>query len=286
MLWLLACLWPAFAAGDTPGTLLYTLNVSTLIGGVDQLFVFAGDDPVLSAYQFCKERNLETVQCDPLMKYLCSKTGLRCRSKQSVLDGNPDARAFHVRAEWDSVCAIRIDISIRDADRASLVNMNKVSDETQNDLLHSLINLHCGNIATFRSSCYCFDYVRNSLYEELSQQLKNYRWSLQSTHYTKLGLDRHATVQDIKRAYRKLSLLFHPDRNPGNPESQEIFLKLQESYTALSSQESRFTYDTLAFGQQYTTKNHLPKVREEVHHMFGNSVSVSVDAHGNIKIVF
>jgi len=58
-----------------------------------------------------------------------------------------------------------------------------------------------------------------------------------------LGVARGATEQEIKSAYRKLALQFHPDRNPNNPDSEEKFKECSEAYAVLADGEKRAMYD-------------------------------------------
>lgn len=62
-------------------------------------------------------------------------------------------------------------------------------------------------------------------------------------YYKTLGVDRNASAEDIKRAYRQLSMKFHPDRNPGDADSEEIFKKVNEAYSVLSNPDKRRQYD-------------------------------------------
>jgi len=64
-------------------------------------------------------------------------------------------------------------------------------------------------------------------------------------YYGVLGIDRNAKEVDIKKAYRKLALKFHPDRNPDNPKAHESFLKIQEAYAVLKEPEKKKKYDLL-----------------------------------------
>jgi molecular chaperone DnaJ len=62
-------------------------------------------------------------------------------------------------------------------------------------------------------------------------------------YYQVLGVGREAGEQDIKGAYRKLALKHHPDRNPGDPDSEEKFKEASEAYSVLSDPQKRATYD-------------------------------------------
>jgi molecular chaperone DnaJ len=62
-------------------------------------------------------------------------------------------------------------------------------------------------------------------------------------YYEVLGLERQATEQQIKSAYRKLALKHHPDRNPGDPKAEELFKEAAEAYAVLADSEKRSLYD-------------------------------------------
>lgn len=67
----------------------------------------------------------------------------------------------------------------------------------------------------------------------------------QRDYYEVLGVRRDATVEDIKRAYRKLAIRFHPDKNPDDPAAEESFKEASEAYTILSDPDKRVRYDRL-----------------------------------------
>ncbi|MDH3996466.1 MAG: DnaJ domain-containing protein, partial [Desulfobulbaceae bacterium] len=63
-------------------------------------------------------------------------------------------------------------------------------------------------------------------------------------YYEVLGIKKDSSAQDIKKAYRKLAMKYHPDRNKGDKEAEEKFKKLSEAYAVLSDPEKRKEYDT------------------------------------------
>src|SRR6185503_17204557 len=62
-------------------------------------------------------------------------------------------------------------------------------------------------------------------------------------YYEVLGVTRQATDQEIKSAYRKLALQYHPDRNPDNERAEESFKEAAEAYSVLSDSQKRAQYD-------------------------------------------
>jgi len=62
-------------------------------------------------------------------------------------------------------------------------------------------------------------------------------------YYEVLGVNRDASDEDIKKAYRKLAMKWHPDRNPDNPKAEEKFKEAKEAYEILSEAPKRSAYD-------------------------------------------
>ena len=67
--------------------------------------------------------------------------------------------------------------------------------------------------------------------------------AIKRDYYEVLGVSRGATAEDLKRAFRKLAMQFHPDRNPDNPTAAERFKECSEAYEVLSDPEKRRSYD-------------------------------------------
>ncbi len=77
-------------------------------------------------------------------------------------------------------------------------------------------------------------------------------------YYQTLGVEKKSSQVEIKKAFRKLALQYHPDRNPNNKEAEEKFKKINEAYAVLSDESKRKQYDMFGdqkFHQQYSQED-------------------------------
>src|SRR5688572_9616471 len=80
-------------------------------------------------------------------------------------------------------------------------------------------------------------------------------------YYKMLGIDKNATQEDIKKAYRKLARKHHPDLNPNDKEAHKKFQQINEANEVLSDPEKRKKYDQ--YGKDWQHAEQFEKARQE-----------------------
>ena len=96
-------------------------------------------------------------------------------------------------------------------------------------------------------------------------------------YYEILDVSRSATLDEIKKAYRKAAMKWHPDRNPGNNESEEKFKEAAEAYEVLSDDNKRrrydqFGHDGLRAGSDFHTYTNFDEIFRHFSDIFGNGI--------------
>ncbi len=96
-------------------------------------------------------------------------------------------------------------------------------------------------------------------------------------YYEILGVPKGSATTDIKSAYRKLALQFHPDRNPDNKEAEEKFKEASEAYEVLSDDNKRARYDRyghdgLKMGQDFGSYSNINDIFSAFGDIFGSSI--------------
>jgi molecular chaperone DnaJ len=89
---------------------------------------------------------------------------------------------------------------------------------------------------------------------------------MKQDYYETLGVSKDASEKDIKTAYRKLALKYHPDKNPDNKDAEQKFKQASEAYSVLSSAEKRSKYDQ--FGHDFSSSGFQGRPAADVFSQF------------------
>lgn len=101
-------------------------------------------------------------------------------------------------------------------------------------------------------------------------------------YYEVLGISRSSSAQEIKSAYRKLALKYHPDKNPGNKKAEEAFKEAAEAYSVLCDPEKRALYDQYGHAGLTGRPQFSQDIFREFSDIFGGSIFEDLFGFGDI----
>ena len=87
-------------------------------------------------------------------------------------------------------------------------------------------------------------------------------------YYKVLGVDKSASSKEIKKAYRQLARLYHPDMNPNDKKAEERFKQINEAYEVLGNSKNRAKYDK--YGKDWQQSEAFEKAQRQGRNPFGN----------------
>ena len=87
-------------------------------------------------------------------------------------------------------------------------------------------------------------------------------------YYEALGIDKNSDQGEIKKAYRKAAMKYHPDKNPGNKQAEEKFKLLNEAYSVLSDPDKKSVYDV--YGKAGISKGGNPNPNQNHNDIFND----------------
>lgn len=90
-------------------------------------------------------------------------------------------------------------------------------------------------------------------------------------YYKILEVQKNASQDEIKKAYRKLAFKYHPDRNHGNAQAEENFKKINEAYSVLGDEAKRAAYDSPSFESQWNAYQNYRAQNQSQWNAYGGS---------------
>ena len=109
---------------------------------------------------------------------------------------------------------------------------------------------------------------------------KRYKTVAKRDYYEVLGVSKTASDDEIKRAYKKMAIKYHPDRNPGDKEAEEKFKEAAEAYDVLRDPQKRQRYDQFGFngpqGEGFGGFGAGGMNMDDIFSMFSAAMAVSV----------
>lgn len=107
-----------------------------------------------------------------------------------------------------------------------------------------------------------------------------------TNYYEILEINKNATQEEIKKAYRKMCLMYHPDKNNDSEESKTKMQEIAEAYEVLGNPETRMLYDNGSYGLMHNSSEMPFDVNEIFSNLFGSSFANAPQSSAGFKVFF
>ena len=98
--------------------------------------------------------------------------------------------------------------------------------------------------------------------------------------YKILDIDRNASQEDIKKAYRKMAMKYHPDRNPGDKNAENMFKKVANAYSILSDKDKKYRYDNYGDIDENNINMNMDDIFSQFSDLFGSGFGFGFGGFG------